>query len=293
MGLDVNGTRFMLYATTAGVKLTKTATIGRQRLHLSLGELRRNLTDFGFHLTRKEVYKLFRDQQGYAEPFLTLLGAKEPRSFDASCYEQATDIVDLNSPIAEGLKNQFTAVVDGGSLEHVFNFPQAIKSCMEMLQIGGHYVCINPANNFLGHGFYQFSPELFFRIFSEENGFRIVKMVLFEDRPYAPWFEVSDPEVLGKRVELCNTRPTYIAVIAQRTKAASLFGASVYQSDYVKTWDQDNKLIAKLTSFNPFVPSYLRGLYQALNTRGLLRRFKPGFFRKLKASGSRKSRTGV
>jgi hypothetical protein len=141
----------------------------------------------------------------------------------------------------------------------------------------------------LGHGFYQFSPELYFRVFSEKNGFRMVKMVIFEDRPYAPWFEVRDPETLGKRVELCNRKPTYIAVIAQRTKAVPIFAASIYQSDYVKTWDHDNKLIAMLTRLGPFVPSQLRNLYQELNSQGLFRRFKPECFRRLEVSGNRRS----
>jgi hypothetical protein len=30
---------------------------------------------------------------------------------------------------------------------------------------------VTPANNQMGHGFYQFSPELFFRVFSQENGY--------------------------------------------------------------------------------------------------------------------------
>ena len=69
------------------------------------------------------------------------------------------------------LKNKYTLVIDGGCLEHIFNFPVAIKNCMEMLQEGGHFIGITPANNLMGHGFYQFSPELYFRIFSKENGF--------------------------------------------------------------------------------------------------------------------------
>jgi SAM-dependent methyltransferase len=289
VGLDVNGTRFMLYAiTAAGMDLARTAMIGRQRLHLSVGELRKNLTDFDFNLSLKEVYKLFQDQKGYAEPLLTLLGARELRSLDVSIYEQATDSVDLNVPIADGFKGRFTAVIDGGSLEHVFNFPEAIKSCMEMLAVGGHFICITPANNFLGHGFYQFSPELFFRIFSEKNGFRVVTLVIFEDRPCAPWFEVADPAVIGKRVELINNTPTYLAVIAQKIQAVSIFQASIYQSDYVKTWDHANKLIAKLTLLSPFVPHWMRSLYQTLSSRGAFSRFKPSFFRKLKVLGNGK-----
>jgi len=43
----------------------------------------------------------------------------------------------------------YTTVIDGGSLEHVFNFPQAIANCMNMVAVGGHFIGLSPANNFL------------------------------------------------------------------------------------------------------------------------------------------------
>ena len=78
----------------------------------------------------------------------------------------------MNLPIGDDLKRKFSVVIDGGTLEHVFNFPVAIKNCMQMLDVGGHFFVHTMANNFMGHGFYQFSPELFYRVFSPENGFR-------------------------------------------------------------------------------------------------------------------------
>jgi hypothetical protein len=71
-------------------------------------------------------------------------------------------------------------------------------------------------------------------------------------------------------------------IVAQKIQAVSTFQASIYQSDYVKTWDQANKLIARLTPLSPFVPHWMRSLYQTLSSRGAFSRFKPSFFRKLK-----------
>jgi hypothetical protein len=86
-------------------------------------------------------------------------------TLDNSAYEGAAIVIDLNAPLPDALKNRFTAVIDGGCLEHIFNFPQAIKNSMEMLSIGGHFLGITPANNFCGHGFYQFSPGALFSHF--------------------------------------------------------------------------------------------------------------------------------
>jgi hypothetical protein len=47
---------------------------------------------------------------------------------------------------------------------------------MDLLKVGGTFVASTPANYFMGHGFYQFSPELFFRLFCPENGFRLAEL---------------------------------------------------------------------------------------------------------------------
>lgn len=236
MGLDVNGTKFLLYAKTQGVRLDRTAMIGRQGMHLDAGALSNNLNAFGYQAGEEEALRLLREDGGYAEAFLKKLGAAEVRSFDASPYEHATDVHDFNLPLDESLKNYFDLVIDGGSLEHVFNFPVAMRNCMEMVKVGGHFIALTPSNNFLGHGFYQFSPELFFRIFTADNGFEPVRVMLFEDAPDTKWFEVVDPEAIKSRVYLINASPTYLAIIARKVASVPLFTVTPQQSDYAAMW---------------------------------------------------------
>jgi len=98
----------------------------------------------------------------------------------------------LNSVFFE--RSRFTLVLDGGTLEHVFDYPAALRQCLELVALSGHFITIAPAQNQMGHGFYQISPELFFRVLSGENGFTLRKMVLFDtSRIDAPFFEVRDP----------------------------------------------------------------------------------------------------
>jgi hypothetical protein len=277
----------MLYARTLGVSFYRTAMIGRHTLHLSSRELHEKMLAFGHAQSFADVDTLFQRNRGYAEPFFEALGADEVRSFDASDYENATDIHDLNHPLAEHHKGRFTAIIEGGTLEHVFNFPQAIRSCMEMLAVGGHFVGVVPGNNFLGHGFYQFSPELFFRIFSAENGFAVVKMVVYEDPPDAQWFEVKDPEPARQRVELVNDKPTCLGIIAKKTAHSTLFSNGVYQSDYVDLWKQTDSTAKTLLKdagrrYMNRVPTSLRVAFRWLQRRGpTLNRYNPKFYRKL------------
>jgi hypothetical protein len=209
--------------------------IGRQELHLNVAALARNLRDFGFAAAGKNAAQVLSEERGYTEPFLRLLGANEIISFDASDFEGASCIHDFNLPIDKKFSESFTVVLECGSLEHIFNFPQAISNCMEMIKVGGTFIGITPTNNFLGHGFYQFSPEVFFRIFSRDNGFELRRMLAYESDGHK-WYDVMDPNVIGERVTLINRRETYLLVIAQRTAAVPIFANGIQQSDYSAQW---------------------------------------------------------
>jgi hypothetical protein len=236
LGIDVAGLQFLCGAKAAGVVFQKTMLIGRQNIHIPEHLARPLFRRLGLPLLKYHFGQ-------FAEPLLALLGAHDIESIDASDYEGATVIHDMNAPITHTLHEQFSTVIDYGTLEHVFNFPQAIKNCMQMVELGGHFVQVNVANNYMGHGFWQFSPELLFRIFSSDNGFTVKALLLHvpdDRRPgkatFGKWYKVIDPDRAGTRVQMVNSRPTYICTIAQRTRVADIFVKPPQQSDYTKTW---------------------------------------------------------
>jgi len=231
MGLDSDGAKFLFAARAAGVSFCNTATLGRQNFFPAPAHLQQLLD---LQQPRLSAGEFLATSQGYAEKFLDYLGAEKVVTLDNSAYEGAAIVIDLNAPLPDALKNRFTAVIDGGCLEHIFNFPQAIKNSMEMLSIGGHFLGITPANNFCGHGFYQFSPELYFRIFSEANGF-LVRAILTKEKDR--WFQVADPEKFGGRVELQNNRPAYLFVLAKKIEEREIFFKAPQQSDYARRWE--------------------------------------------------------
>jgi len=229
MGLDTNGVKLLLHAKQLDVNFRKVITIGRQVLFLKEKELRSMLLQAGLG----DAYKRGPfPVHSHAEPFLSLLGSEATDSLDASAYEGASLIHDLNKPLPEELFSRYSLVIDGGSLEHVFNFPTAIKNCMSLIEEGGYYIGITPANNFLGHGFYQFSPELYYRIFSEANGFEVIKMYLYRDRKGTSFYEVHDPLDLQQRVIMANSEASFLFVLAQKRVAKELFVTTPQQSDY-------------------------------------------------------------
>ncbi len=285
MGLDKNGIRFLFYCKTLAVDFSQTAMIGRQDLHLRIGDLKSVFRSFGMPLDNDNVAAIFNQNQGYAEPLLSFLGARDVQSFDKSSYEGATHLHDMNHPMPEQFAQQYSTVLDGGSLEHVFNFPVAIKNGMDMVRVGGHYLAITPANNFLGHGFYQFSPELFFSIFTPGNGFELRTMVAVEDRPNARWYKVKSPREINGRVTLTNSVPVYLLVVARKLAHVRVFSEPPQQSDYVPQWEASNTTTpgSRGTAFLDPIRRYIPQI---------IRRFIPSPVKRLIAIKIRQCQTG-
>jgi SAM-dependent methyltransferase len=179
-----------------------------------------------------------------AEPFLrAFLGASSVEALDYSDYEGAQHVHDMNEPVPEAMVERFDVVYDGGALEHIFNFPTAIANLMRMTKVGGRVFMSTTANNFFGHGFYQFSPELMFRIFAPQNGFEIGTVQVVEARYPSPEltrnrtaYAVTDPAEVHCRVGLITKRPVLMLVEARKVEHKPLFARAPLQSDYLTAW---------------------------------------------------------
>ena len=172
----------------------------------------------------------------FAEPFFQALGALQVDSMDHAEFEGANHIHDLNQPIPDAWKEQFNVVFDGGTMEHVFNFPTALRSAMEMLKKDGRLFIHTPVNNTSGHGFYQFSPELFYGALSPENGFEVERLVLHRTGPYGRWYQVSNSDVIRERVELITFTPIMALVQARRVEVKPIFQKWPQQAIYADLW---------------------------------------------------------
>lgn len=245
MGITFNDARMLWNARQNGVSFTNTLTIGHQNLSLHPSETRWFQNEFKKHFTigghlPLSQYKFY----DYADEFISkFLLAQQISILDYSSYENATIIHDMNLPIPKHFANQFDAVIDGGSLEHIFNVPMALQNIAKVTKPGGSIFITVPSNNLCGHGLYQFSPELFFRYFSKENGFLIQEVCLFESKfssielsKNKVIYRAIDPKIIGNRVGYSNKKPTTIMVHA--VKQGTLAGGTILplQSDYEQLW---------------------------------------------------------
>ena len=239
MGIDGEAARFLLAGRQAGVSYRRCATLGRMNYFLGRREMASLLREYGLDPGRyPKLFATGYSPVRYAEDFWEMLGAEELVTVDASDFEGATRVHDLNRPIPADLKGRFDAVCDIGTLEHVFDFPTAIRNCMEMVRVGGHLLMLCPANNFFGHGFYQFQPELFHRVFEPANGFQLEALFTVECGPRRRWYSTTDPQVIRARVTLVNAWPVFLFARARRVGEIPAALKPPQESDYVAAWNR-------------------------------------------------------
>jgi hypothetical protein len=237
MAIDQNGLRFLLLAQADGVSFARTTTLGRLTVYLDQATLVKTFEDFGQRLPDADAERVLHAAQGFADVLFRRLGCDRLESLDASDYQSATIKFDLNEPLPESLRRSCSAVLDFGTLEHIFNAPRALANCMEMVELHGHLLICGPADNWFGHGFYQFGPEFYFRALSEENGFRIHRLLLCTGDGEDAWYAVTDPAKLGRRAEAPpHAGPVTILVAASRVNERAALATMPQQSDYEATW---------------------------------------------------------
>lgn len=153
--------------------------------------------------------------------FFRLLGVNELVTLDVSNYEGAEIVWDLNQPVPEHYHEQFDTIIDGGTLEHVFDVRQALMNLVSMLRAGGRIIHISPANNYANHGFFQFSPTFFFDYYAA-NDFTRLKGFLAEQDLYfyarRPWefFEIT-----GLSGRVTSQKPLMLFFVAEKTKSST------------------------------------------------------------------------
>ena len=225
MGIDTHAWNFLRYcAKRQG--LGRTLTLGRQKLFLPRSTL------------AKIIPRSRHEELGpYCEKLLIdALAATTVDSLDNSSFEGATVIADLNQPLA-GM-GEFDTIIDGGCTEHIFDIGQVFRNIALLAAPGAQIVHVVPGNQFCGHGFWQMSPELFYSMYSRENGFAETEVFVANLHDESNWFAVDAPTG-GKRIEIASATPLYLLV--RTVKRSATAALAVQQSDYAFEWERNAK----------------------------------------------------
>jgi SAM-dependent methyltransferase len=116
----------------------------------------------------------------HQDVFFKLLGFTEVHSVDYFDNEKPTFVLDLNKKIPASMEERYDLVSDAGTLEHCFDVKEVLFNTVRLLKPGG-FVCFHtPMSGLVDHGFYNFSPTLFWDFYGK-NGFERMQMSILEE----------------------------------------------------------------------------------------------------------------
>lgn len=222
MGMDLPALKHLKHCKQYG-SFGETLTLGRQEIHISPDVI-------CSYLNVNSKYF------GYCESLLIdCFGSTSVESVDNSDYENATLLWDMNKIIdSKIITKQYDTVIDFGTLEHVYHINNALYNVSKLCKPKGQIIHVLPSNQFCGHGFWQMSPELFFSLYSKENGYEQTEIFMLDTVDIESVVKLEPPSN-GKRILFGGINPVYVAV---RTVLSdkNFSHDDVQQSDYLYLW---------------------------------------------------------
>jgi len=128
-----------------------------------------SITPHTSRLFREDRYlSRIADRFVHAKVLFEMLGMQEYFDMDKFASDSPAILHDLNIPVPKDLQEKFSLILDGGTIEHIFDVRQVMDNVLAMLKPGGCIVHICSFN--MDHGFYAMSPCFYFD-FYKANGF--------------------------------------------------------------------------------------------------------------------------
>ena len=190
--------------------------LGRQQLHIFPNHYEAGMNVFSRY-DKVENYNSILSCTGYTENLFSYLGCDSVVSMDYSNYEGSEIIHNMNNPVPEEYYEKYDVIFDGGTIEHIFDVKMCFHNVKKMLKKNGIFISVNGANNHLGHGFYQFSPDLYRAVFSNQSGYNIVEMHIKAANIDALPLDITKFEPWQSNI-VTSQEQQYISVIIQKIK---------------------------------------------------------------------------
>ena len=148
--------------------------LGVQFIHIDWNDFIDKSQKFDVALDKVILAELYGSYPINTYQFFRMLGFSEVHAIDISDYEGADIILDLNKDCSDDLVCRFDVIIDGGTLEHVFDVAACLRNINKMLKPEGVIMHFSPMAGYVNHGFYSLSPELFMDFYLC-NGYKIIE----------------------------------------------------------------------------------------------------------------------
>jgi SAM-dependent methyltransferase len=191
MGISTGAIKLLLEEAVVRPFSNKVLTLGKQYIYTNANLLQKIASEANFKLVPTQ-YQINTDDGEYFtnrqfitdESFFKAIGFSSISRLDYSDYEGADMIQDLNhNTVTEDVNKQFDMIFDGGTFEHVFNINNAFACIHKLLKVGGRIIHHSPSSNRIDHGFYMFSPTLFWDYYTANN-YNIIKFYICSSSDY-------------------------------------------------------------------------------------------------------------
>lgn len=236
MGIALGALRVLMEEGLVRPWSGQVLTLGRQQTSVTPADFRVIADELGLSLTRP----LPRDSSAYLSDrqLFTGLGFDDVVALDARDHEGSDILHDLNSDeVPAGCGARFDLVLDGGTMEHVFDVASALRTICRMTRPGGRVVHISPLSNCVDHGFYSFSPTLFADFYAANNWLvRRLAIARFDRDPSADQWSIRS----YNPSEFCSLGAlepgTYFVLACVQSTQESTSDTVPTQAHYRKTW---------------------------------------------------------
>jgi hypothetical protein len=219
--------------------------IGRQATYFTPSELAAQLRSHG-HVVDPSAIEIDRTTinrlPGYGEivtdrSIFRALGVDSVKALDTSPYEGAEIVHNLNEPIPGSLRENADFIVDGSTLDNVFDPAMALRNLTAMLKPGGRLLMINAWSPRDG-SYALCSPAWYFDFFVT-NGFADCKTyvcVSAGNRANAYWLDPAFMRTAEARIRVpllaCWWRIPAVLVLAEKANEPSSPLVSPTQGHY-------------------------------------------------------------
>jgi len=261
-------TRFVKETGVSG----KILTYGKQRVDVQYEDLVRCFQKENFAFRKPDERQIkterFKDFEQFGSTIhqdvaFYMLGFDVIHSLDFYPDETPTYRADLNKPLPEELWGQYDVVLDSGTMEHCFNVKEVLFNSVRLLKEGGYIIHLNPVSGMVNHGFYQFSPTLYFDFYAVNNFTDYNMKLLLEKRyiDYSPDYIYND--FLGEPGMILFTARKKTSQDEIRMPLQSVYKE---QSETAEPTNSDRQDSSRLDRLKALIPSR-RLLYKLLAVR--------------------------
>lgn len=155
--------------------------LGKQNVHISKSDLLKISKRYGYEFDESVIRTVPDNCEVFDSVSLfKAYGIEDIVSLDYSDYEGADILFDLNDELPVELCGKYELVLNGGTLEHIYDIARAMDNMNKLVKEGGSIIHISPCAGWVNHGFYSISPTFFQDYYALNEDIFMLKEIYIE-----------------------------------------------------------------------------------------------------------------